>query len=275
MNDEAQSGNLRSKYGRLQKVNEVVVVAGYVPNDIFRVKRTSLSPVKSPKKALPPTPEKLTEDVPALTSTPPRAEEDAPTAIDTPETSSEKLVQPEEEDEQDEPMEIEQSACPDVHDANPESELIPTVKEEPVEVQQEMVADTPILLPPLPTFLPPPTGPILSPPSTGSRRISRRLSVWTPSTPPVKFSSPASTHPLSPAIVKQELLTPKVEANQLKEVENGVLISPGYEHHEKYLAVQHLVPGVLIWGMFSKCPPWPCMVCADERGIHIRQSKFS
>lgn len=39
---DVQSGNLRSKYGRLQKVNEV---AGYVPSNVFRMKK---SPQKSP-----------------------------------------------------------------------------------------------------------------------------------------------------------------------------------------------------------------------------------
>lgn len=314
LDDDHRNGNLRSKYGRLQKVNEVGT--GYVPSDLLRMKKIS-SPVKSPTK--PTTVERREEHLPE--SKEPQEENNEkqnkerennhcesppmPTEMDL-EILSEvaaidcgKTLSPlpsQEAIELDTIMDVEESLDlvvqgPPIEKCEPP----PKVLEEPIneevtvpvpppflphvpattaikeeEEEHPAVLNQPSPIQPsqpsvIPDELPPPPAP-----QNGRRLSMRKMSALT-------TNSPSKSSPLT---VKTEIVPPSVQVKEeapltdIQEVRKGVMISPDCLDNEKFLALSHLIPGQLIWGIFSKYPSWPCMICPDEKGIYVRQSEF-
>lgn len=300
--EDGQNGNLRSKYGRLQKVHES---SGYVPSDLFRP--TKKSPIKSEMSIIKGSVvAQSTEEAMQLP-----VSEDQRVAINDSSKDSKPgnaLANSGSEEAMD--IEVATNDCyvvitearpivavvvvddADDHlDVEKERPAIPAISRFPVVIKQEpiekeeaevkkgnkSISSTPVIASVTASPLPPPPLPLVKgaevrvPGIISGRRLSmRRMSILNaPATTP----APKVVSPL--VVTKQSAnLVPKIEPYQLQEVRRGVLISPDYEHHEKFTNLSHLTPGMLIWGACSKYPLWPCMVCADDKGLFFKQCEY-
>lgn len=282
--EDAQSGNLRSKYGRLQKVNESAGT-GYVPTDLLRMRKISSSPNRSPTKNTTPIvikEEPSNEDQTNVVvivapkddppSEPEEREEEAKEEVKDQqvERMDVAFIGPESEGATDAPVEQKVEDAMEV-DMQEESVAIVVVQDSPGSTDKnppslEMKPSSPVVVKlereePHSLLLPPPPPQLTSTSTTGvPRRLSmRRMTILATPEPP----------PPIPAQIKHEPKT--IDCTPVQELRRGVFISPEFLNHEKFLAVQHLTPGALIWGILGKYPPWPCMIVEDDKGHFMRQ----
>lgn len=279
---EETKGNLRSKYGRLQKVHES---SGCVPSDILRSKKNNPpSPTRSPmtsprqmrlenKNRSKEAAENSRTDDQQVMSTPKATKMDPETteeAMDIEVVPEVMIVDPKTS-----PTVVlvdmyKQNVAPNVHP------VMLTIKKELIEEEEVKEESNPFLTPtiPLPVF----RGTIKEVIPAGRRLSMRRLSMMTPPNPTAVKSPtvpvPVPQLPVDLDLVKQEWTPIMVEASELQEVRPGVLMSKDFEDHEKCIALKHLTPGLLIWGVCSKYPLWPCMVCGDSSGVYLKQSEY-
>lgn len=262
-------------------------MTGYVPSDIvFREKKMSTSPVKAMTVITPPlTPEKtLSNGVEAMEVI--EAEEDSVSFVVKTET-------PEEETVKDSEMLLEPSS----NVAENESIVKPDpLKEEHQheekqvkanEVDSNTLIDSPAqsmdvdLIPPEPavseksepTSNPPlPVEPTIPPVKEEKIPPNRRLSTRRMS---IVHAAPVTSNLPPPTSIESPVVTLlKNDVSEMEEVQKGIWMNPLCLQEPRFLEVNHLLPGSMIWGSFAKYPPWPCLVVPDEKGYYIKQCEL-